>query len=344
MDRIKNIRKQTDNRYLNLYELEAKNRVGGDLRYYIASRTQQAENLKLNTHNQVPDGVIIYSLYGEKRDRVVLVRQYRYSIDDYIYEFPAGLVDEGESLADAGVREMKEETGLEFSPIPVNSMYRNAFFTTIGMTDECCGTVYGYAHGTVSAEGLEDTEDIEVVLADRNEVRRILREERVAIMCAYMLMHFLKDEDPFAFLGMFEIRPMCEQDLDEVAALEREIFSVPWSKNGFASALRQEAAHYLTVRLDGELAGYCGFLQSFDEADITNVAVAPAFRGQKIAQCMLEELMRQGRKRGVASYTLEVRASNAPAIHLYKKLGFVDAGIRPGFYDDPKEDALILWK
>ena len=68
------------------------------------------------------------------------------------------------------------------------------------MTDESCATVYGYASGEISKEAQEDTEEIEVVLADRNEVKRILKEERVAIMCAYMLMHFLKDEEPFAFL------------------------------------------------------------------------------------------------------------------------------------------------
>lgn len=69
------------------------------------------------------------------------------------------------------------------------------------MTDECCASVYGFATGEVSKDGLEDNEDIEVVIADRDEVRRILKEERVAIMCAYMLMHFLKDQDdPFAFL------------------------------------------------------------------------------------------------------------------------------------------------
>ena len=75
-------------------------------------------------------------------------------------------------------------------------------FTSVGMTDECCATVYGYASGQISREGLEDTEDLEVVLADREEVRRILKEERVAIMCAYMLMHFLKEEEPFGFLQL----------------------------------------------------------------------------------------------------------------------------------------------
>ena len=68
------------------------------------------------------------------------------------------------------------------------------------MTDESCATVYGYSEGQVSDRFLEDSEELEIVLADRDEVRRILKEERVAIMCAYQLMHFLVDEEPFHFL------------------------------------------------------------------------------------------------------------------------------------------------
>ena len=68
------------------------------------------------------------------------------------------------------------------------------------MTDECCGTVFGYCDGEINADLMEESEEIEVVLADREEVRRILREERVAVVCSYMLMHFLHDEEPFAFL------------------------------------------------------------------------------------------------------------------------------------------------
>ncbi|MCI5900350.1 MAG: NUDIX hydrolase [Lachnospiraceae bacterium] len=202
MSRIREIKKQTSNHHLNLYELNAQNRLGGDVRYFVASRAEEKKKLKIITRNEEPDGVIIYSLYGEKRDKVVLIRQYRYSLDDYIYEFPAGLVDEGENYQEAGIREMKEETGLDFHPLSVDPMFEKPFFTTVGMTDECCGTVYGYADGTVSRDGLEDTEDIEVVIADREEVRRILKEERVAIMCAYMLMHFLKEEEPFRFLEL----------------------------------------------------------------------------------------------------------------------------------------------
>ena len=202
MSKIQKINKQTENRFLNLYDLEAKDRMGGDIHYYVSSRAKTQNDLKINTRNEKPDGVIIYSLYGEKKDRVVLVRQYRYPLDDYVYELPSGLVDQGEDYRQAGIREMKEETGLDFSPLTPDTLYERPFFTSVGMTDECCATVYGYASGQISREGLEDTEDLEVVLADREEVRRILKEERVAIMCAYMLMHFLKEEEPFGFLQL----------------------------------------------------------------------------------------------------------------------------------------------
>ena len=200
MGKIRKIEQATHNRFVNLYNLEIENRVGKTGEYYVASRAKTMEQLELSTKKQSPDGVIIYSLYGEKRDRVVLIRQYRYAIDNYIYEFPAGLVEPGEDYHDSAVREMREETGLLLHPLKVDTIYEKPYYTTIGMTDECCTTVYGYADGEVSADALEDGEEIEVVFADRDEVRRILREERVAVVCSYMLMHFLRDEDPFAFL------------------------------------------------------------------------------------------------------------------------------------------------
>ena len=200
MSRIKQIKKLTDSNYLNMYQLDARNRLDNEVNYYMASRTKEVNRLQMKTRKAAPDGVIIYSLYGEKKDKVILVKQYRYTVDDFIYEFPAGLVDPGEDYRQAAVREVKEETGLKLHPLQVDPMYEKAYFTSIGMTDESCATVYGYADGTVSKEGLEDNEDIEVVIADRDEVRRILKEEKIAIMCAYMLMHFLVDEEPFAFL------------------------------------------------------------------------------------------------------------------------------------------------
>lgn len=201
-DHILSVEKKTDNRFLNMYDLQYENKVGGQGIYHIASRGASIEELKLKTHKNKPDGVIIYALYGPKRDKVVMVRQYRFSVDDYVYEFPAGLVDAGETYGQAGARELKEETGLDFTPVKADEMYSKPLFTTIGMTDESCATVYGYASGKISKEGLEDNEDLEVIVADRKEVRRILKEENVSINCGYLLMHFLchTTEDPFYFL------------------------------------------------------------------------------------------------------------------------------------------------
>lgn len=197
---VHEIRKMTENRFLNMYEVLATSAKGKAVRYFVSSRAEKTEDLKLVTGKNTPDGVIIYSLYGEKRDKVVLIRQYRYPIGDYIYEFPAGLVEKGEDFHEGAVREMFEETGLKLEPLQVDPAFEKPFFTTVGMTDESCAAVYGYASGEISTEAQEASEEIEVVIADREEVRRILKEENVAIMCGYMLMHFLHDEDPFAFL------------------------------------------------------------------------------------------------------------------------------------------------
>ena len=204
MGRITGITKTTENKFLNMYNLETVKRTGRKGLYHVASRAADIDHLKITTRENKADGVLIFSLHGEKRDRVVLVRQYRYSIDDYIYELPAGLVEDGEDFREAAVRELKEETGLDFHPLDADPMYSRPFFTTIGMTDESCAAVYGTADGVISEEGLEEGEEIETVIADRNEVRRILKEENVSLMCAYMLMYFLNADpaEPFGFLDI----------------------------------------------------------------------------------------------------------------------------------------------
>lgn len=200
MDRIGNIQQVTNTRHLNFFEFEAFRRDGKTFPYYVASRAKQKEDLKAVNRENKPDGVILYGVYGPQKDKVVLIRQYRYPLGGYCYEFPAGLVENGEDMVQAGIREMFEETGLTFTP-KEGSYCCKPFFTTIGMTDESCGTVYGYCSGIPNNSHQEASEDIQVVIADREECRRILREENVAIMCAYMLMHFIASEgDPLAFL------------------------------------------------------------------------------------------------------------------------------------------------
>lgn len=200
MSGIKSICQQTNNRFLNCFELEAVHRDGRVSPYYVASRAKDVASLKAVTHENNPDGVILYGIYGQQRDRVVLIRQYRYPLGDYLYEFPAGLVEDGEEMTQAGIREMFEETGLTFTPVEAGS-YSRPFFTTAGMTDESCAMLFGYCTGVPTSANEEASEEIQVILADRAEAKRILQEENVALMCAYMLMHFIASPgDPLAFI------------------------------------------------------------------------------------------------------------------------------------------------
>ena len=200
MPKINKIEKMTDNRYLNMYRYKVENEKGHKGDYFVASRAESVEKLKINGSRKDTDAVIIYALYGENHDRVVLEKQYRYPIGGYIYEFPAGLIDKGETYRQAAVREMHEETGLDLEIKECDPMFENSRYTSVGMSDESVSIVYGYAKGNVSSDYMESGEDIKVILADRKEVGRILKEEEVSMNCAYHLMHFLTDEEPFSFL------------------------------------------------------------------------------------------------------------------------------------------------
>lgn len=142
---------------------------------------------------------------------------------------------------------------------------------------------------------------------------------------------------------MVTIREMQMEDLEQVVQIEQACFSEPWSGAGFASSLASKDTRYLVAVKAEKIVGYCGYLRSFEEADITNVAVSTDYRNCGIAGKMLEELMEQGKQRGIERFTLEVRVSNQAAIHVYEKLGFASVGIRKNFYSRPTEDAMIMW-
>ncbi|MEE3419800.1 MAG: NUDIX hydrolase [Lachnospiraceae bacterium] len=204
MGEIKKINKLTDKKFLNFYELETVRKTGRPGRYFMASRAENPEELEINRGETRADGVTMYVLCGPKRDKVLLIHQFRWAIGHWVYEFPAGLVEKGESYRDAAVREVWEETGMKMTPLDVDSMYERPYYMTDGLTDECCAMVYGICEDdALKPQHLEESEEIEVVLADRDEVRRILREERLSENAAFQLMHFLHDvEDPFAFLDV----------------------------------------------------------------------------------------------------------------------------------------------
>lgn len=145
-----------------------------------------------------------------------------------------------------------------------------------------------------------------------------------------------------------DIRPvfdrMTSEDLDDVARIESESFSTPWSRNAFENALHDNNYIFYVARIDKKVIGTAGLIVSFDEADVTNVAVDKKYRGNGVATDLFLTLLEKGVSAGIKTFTLEVRESNHPAIALYEKSGFVFIGKRPGFYDAPKEDALMYQK
>lgn len=140
------------------------------------------------------------------------------------------------------------------------------------------------------------------------------------------------------------IRRMRETDLSGAAELERQYFSIPWSKKQLQESLENPDYLFLVLETDGEIAGYAGLVQVMDEGDITNVVLAEESRGMGLGKALVRALMKEGQKRGIREFTLEVRASNTCAIHVYEELGFVKEGIRKRFYEKPSEDAWIMWK
>ena len=143
---------------------------------------------------------------------------------------------------------------------------------------------------------------------------------------------------------MIELQVMTDAHVAQVAELEKLCFSDPWSENSVASELKNPLSLWLVALDDATVAGYVGSQSVQGEADMMNVAVHPDYRRKGIARQLVTELVAALAKKGVHRLALEVRASNAPAIALYEQLGFIQVGLRPNYYRNPKENALILKK
>ena len=143
---------------------------------------------------------------------------------------------------------------------------------------------------------------------------------------------------------MIRLEMMTDAHVSQVAQLERICFSDPWSENSVASELKNELSLW-RLALEGEtVTGYVGSQSVLGESDMMNVAVHPDYRRQGIAEKLILRLISALKAKGNYCLSLEVRASNGPAIALYEKLGFVQVGRRPNYYRNPKEDAFILRK
>lgn len=141
-----------------------------------------------------------------------------------------------------------------------------------------------------------------------------------------------------------KIKPLTEEYVDQVCVLEEEAFSMPWHRESFLEMILNKDACYLVGLMEEEVVASCGLRNIVGDGEITNVVTKSSARGRGIGEQMLLKLLEEGTAMGVEAFTLEVRKSNDAAIHLYEKLGFVTEGVRKNFYEDPTEDALIMWK
>lgn len=140
-----------------------------------------------------------------------------------------------------------------------------------------------------------------------------------------------------------QIRIMNENDAVEVAKISILSFSSPWSTESYIQEIKNPVALYLVAVINNNIVGFIGTWNVLDESHITNVAVHPDFRKQKIGSLLLKNLINTCEKQhNTSSFDLEVRANNIPAQKLYSKFGFKNNGIRKGYYTDNKEDAILM--
>ncbi|MCK9267780.1 MAG: ribosomal protein S18-alanine N-acetyltransferase [Alkaliphilus sp.] len=140
------------------------------------------------------------------------------------------------------------------------------------------------------------------------------------------------------------VRKMELSDIDSVVDIEKRSFPMPWTRGAFISELRRnKLARYYVVEVGGRVVGYAGLWLVMNEAHITNIAIHPKYRGRGMGKKLVGGLIEEILKINIYRITLEVRPSNTAALALYKKFGFVPCGIRPEYYRDNNEDAIIMW-
>lgn len=194
MTKINKINTLAETKYLKLYDAEYTNRVGENKNWTIASR-KSIEKLEGTFFNEIEDKVDAVAIIAKhiEKNKLVLIKQFRVPINDYVIEFPAGLIDGEEEIEKAIKRELKEETGLDLLEIHEEKSNRKVYLSP-GMTDESIAMMYCSCKGEVSLENLEDDEDIEVLLLDKEEVKQLLNSSCKMDVKAFLGMKmFLQD-------------------------------------------------------------------------------------------------------------------------------------------------------
>ena len=143
--------------------------------------------------------------------------------------------------------------------------------------------------------------------------------------------------------GKLSFREMAPEDAAAVEQVEKACFSMPWSRESFWREAANEQTYYLLALWEDRIVGYAGAWIVAGEAQVTNVAIHPDYRGRGFAAGLMERLILEVKARGASAMTLEVRPSNTAALALYAKFGLKSVGRRKGYYQDNGEDAIIMW-
>jgi len=140
------------------------------------------------------------------------------------------------------------------------------------------------------------------------------------------------------------IRKMKYSDINHVMEVEKSSFTSPWTKEIFYQEIEKNSyAHYFVVESNEQVIGYAGMWIVVDDAQITNIAIKPDYRGFRIGERLFQHIYQHAIQNGVKRLSLEVRASNYVAQRLYRKFGLVPGGVRKNYYTDNQEDAIIMW-
>ena len=183
--KLKKITQITDFKYLNLYKLELENKKGRQKDYFVASRRDKDELTCVTKDHEKADGVMIIPITKEKE--FVIIRQYRPAIDGFIYEFPAGLIDEGETVEEASKRELFEETGLKC--LSFEYLIKPSY-TSVGMSDETVAIVKMEVEGIPTSDNSEEDEEIEILKVPMRDFKEFAKNNvvsiKVAMVAAFM--------------------------------------------------------------------------------------------------------------------------------------------------------------
>lgn len=185
LPKIKKIISVYKSKFLNVFEVDYKDKMENDKKWIVASRMSEKDYTDKILNNRKSDGVDAVIIVGYKtidgvQDAIVVIKEFRIPINDYIYSLPAGLVDPGDDIYDTAIREMREETGLILSKI-YKGRTCNKAYASVGMSDESLAIVYGNVEGNLSKAYMEDTELIEPMYMTRKDVRDLLNRKDVNI-------------------------------------------------------------------------------------------------------------------------------------------------------------------